>query len=229
VVAEVRPRLLDAFCGAGGAARGYQRAGFHVTGVDIVPQPRYAGDEFVLGDALELLATHGREFHAVHASPPCEGYLNLGAVNRALGRRYEHPDLIAAVRELLLASGRPYVIENVPDARQHLREPVRLCGTQFGLPLRRHRLFESNVQLAGVACAHHRFAEPRYWTGWRPGGQRRLSTVVQVYGHAGGREHWPAAMGIDWMTSAEMIEAIPPTYAEHVGRQLVAHLARAAA
>jgi len=232
-----RPILLDLFCKAGGMTMGYQRAGFYVVGVDIEPQPRYCGNEFMQADAIELLnelIDKGVQFGTgllglhnvavIHASPPCQHYLNLGAVNRALGRTYDHPDLIAATRDLLIASGKPYVIENGPDARRVMVDPVRICGTGLDLPLRRHRLFESNVPLEGVPCAHHKYTEPRYWTGWRPKGEHRLSTVVQVYGNAGGRDEWPAAMGIDWMTSAEMIEAIPPAYAEHIGAQLMRHV-----
>jgi DNA (cytosine-5)-methyltransferase 1 len=231
------PRLVDLFCKAGGMTKGYQRAGFYVVGVDVEPQPNYCGDEFVQMDAFAFLDNMLRlervgcqparyTFAAVHASPPCQHYLNLGAVNRAMGRTYDHPDLIAAVRQRIIATGLPYVIENGEDARPAMLEPVRICGTGLGLPLRRHRLFESNVLLSGVACDHGAFSEPRYWTSWRPDGEHRLATTVQVYGNAGGRSEWPAAMGIDWMTSAEMIEAIPPAYAEHVGRQLMAHVER---
>jgi DNA (cytosine-5)-methyltransferase 1 len=215
----MRPRLLDLFCCAGGAGMGYHRAGFEVTGVDIKPQPRYPF-EFHQADAIEFLIEHGHEYDVIHASPPCQSYLNLGAVNRALGRVYDHPDLVSVTRAMLVASGKPWVIENVEGAPLH--GPVRICGTGLHLPLRRHRLFESHVWLEGVPCAHQRYTEPKYWTGWRPNGEHRLSTVVQVYGNAGGREHWPAAMGIDWMTSAEMIEAIPPAYTEWIGQQLVA-------
>ncbi len=225
---QQRPRLLDLFCGAGGAAMGYHRAGFDIVGIDIAPQPHYPF-EFVQADALDYLAEHWRRFDAAHASPPCQGYLNLGAVNRALGRDYDHPQLIADTRRLLIATGLPYVIENVQDARRALRHPVRVCGTGLGLPIRRHRMFESNAEIVGVPCAHHRFTEPRYWTSWRPNGERRLSTVVQVYGNAGGRDEWPAAMGIDWMTAAEMVEAIPPAYSEHIGRQLIAQVGEMAA
>lgn len=244
-----RPRLLDLFCCAGGAGMGYHRAGFEVVGVDIEPQPNYPF-EFVQADALEELRrlkmggrsatshapsrTRGgvyglADFDAIHASPPCQSYLNLGAVNRALGRDYEHADLIAATRTLLIESGKPYVIENVEDAKRELVDPVRICGTGLGRPIRRHRLFESNVPLVGIACDHKRFTEPRYWTGWRPNGERRLSTVVQVYGNAGGREHWPAALGVDWMTAKEMTECVPPDYTDHLGAQLLAHLEQAAA
>jgi DNA (cytosine-5)-methyltransferase 1 len=223
-----RPRLLDLFCGAGGAAMGYHRAGFDVVGVDIDPQPNYPL-EFHQADALEFLMEHGHRYAVRHASPPCQGYLNLGAVNKALGRSYDHPDNISVIRFALESLGGPYVIENVADARRELIAPVRICGTGLGLPLRRHRLFESNLPLVGVACDHKRFTEPKYWTGWRPNGERRLSTVVQVYGNAGGTEHWPAAMGIDWMTNREMAEAIPPAYAEHIGAQLIRHLEEQAA
>lgn len=223
-----RPRLLDLFCCAGGAAVGYRRAGFDVVGVDINPQPNYPF-EFHQGDALEFVAAHGHEFDAIHASPPCQGYSNLGAVNRAMGREYDHPDLITATRWLLATSGLAYVIENIADARKQLIDPIRICGTAFNLPLRRHRLFESNLPLVGKACEHKRFTQPRYWTGWRPNGEHRLSTVVQVYGNAGGRSEWPAAMGIDWMTPPEMIEAIPPAYTEWIGAQLLEHIGQVAA
>lgn len=208
---------------------GYHRAGFDVVGVDIDPQPNYPFQHWV-GDALEYLAESTLdEYDVIHASPPCQGYLNLGAVNRALGRTYDHPDLISATRALLIEAGKPYVIENVEDARTQLLDPVRICGTGLDRPLRRHRLFESNVPLEGIACEHKRFTDKRYWTGWRPNGEHRLSTVVQIYGNAGGREHWPAALGVDWMTSKEMAECVPPSYTEHLGRQLAAHIDRAAA
>lgn len=234
------PKLLDLFCCAGGAGMGYHRAGFDVYGVDIEPQPNnpfpfHQGDALevlcllILGGSVDFTHTDGSvewlelgDFAATHGSPPCQGYLNLGAVNRALGRTSKHKRLIDQTRALLKATALPYVIENVQDARRELRDPVRICGTALGLPLRRHRLFESNMPLEGLACEHHRFTEPRYWTSWRPNGEHRLSTVVQVYGNSAGREEWPAAMGIDWMTAAEMVEAIPPAYTEHIGAQLLA-------
>jgi DNA (cytosine-5)-methyltransferase 1 len=207
---------------------GYSRAGFEVVGVDIDSQPNYPF-EFHRGDALEFVAEHGHEFDAIHASPPCQGYLNLGAVNRAMGRDYDHVTLIRATRIALQATGQPYVIENVEDAKRQMAYPVRICGTGLGQPIRRHRLFESNVELTGVPCAHDRFTEKKYWTGWRPNGERRLSTVVQIYGNAGGREHWPAALGVDWMTAKEMTECVPPSYTEHIGRQLFEHVMEVAA
>lgn len=102
-----KPRLLDAYSGAGGCAEGYARAGFELVGVDINPQPNYPF-EFHRADARDFIAEHWWEFDAIHASPPCQSYLNLGAVNRALGREYDHPDLIAETRRLLIATGLPY-------------------------------------------------------------------------------------------------------------------------
>ena len=224
------PRLLDLFSCAGGAAMGYHRAGFEVVGVDINPQLNYPF-RFYQADALEFVQQRWvrHYFDAIHASPPCQDYLNLTKVNAALGRESSHDRLIAETRAALIATDLPWVIENVEDAKPELVNPVRICGTGVGLPLRRHRMFESNVPLDGIACDHQRFTEKRYWTSWRPNGEHRLSTVVQVYGNAGGREHWPAAMGIDWMTAEEMVEAIPPSYTEHIGRQLAAHLSEVAA
>lgn len=221
----MNPRLLDLFSCAGGAGVGYARAGFEVVGVDIAPQPNYPFEHHV-ADALEFVAAHGHEFDAIHASPPCQGYLNLTRVNRKLGRDPQHPELIGQTRDALSAAGLPWVIENVPDAKAALNDPVRVCGTAFGLPLRRHRLFESNVPIVGIACDHKRFNEPRYWTSWRPNGQHRLSTVVQVYGNGGNQHEWAAAMGIDWATNAEIAEAIPPAYTEFIGAQLLASIAK---
>lgn len=215
------PRLLDLYSGAGGAAMGYDRAGFDVTGVDIAPQPRYPF-RFIRADALEYVIAHGGEYDAIHASPPCQKYLNLTRVNETLGRANGHPDLIALTRAALMAQSPPWIIENVEGAP--LRNPVRLCGTAFGLPLRRHRLFESSVMLFGTVCCHDRFTEPRYWTGWRPNGERRLATVVQVYGHGGNVGEWAAAMDIDWMNRRELAEAIPPAYTAYIGAQLLAAL-----
>lgn len=217
---------------------GYHRAGFEVFGIDINPQPNYPF-LFIQMDALEAVRNaiangsirpNRRRPHlsAIHASPPCQSYLNLGAVNRKLGRTYDHADLIAATRELLEETGLPYVIENVADAKPQMLEPVRVCGTGLNLPLRRHRLFESNLPVTGIPCNHKAFSEPKYWTGWRPNGEHRLSTVVQVYGNAGGTDQWPTAMGIDWMTNREMCEAIPPAYTECIGGQLLEALEVAA-
>lgn len=159
----MKPRLLDLFCGAGGCAKGYQRAGFYVVGVDINPQPRYCGEEFMQGDALEYCRQHGHEFDAIHASPPCQAYCSLKSMPNAK----KHPDLVVPTREVLQASGLPHVIENVPGAP--LIDPTVLCGTMFGLgtgdaELWRHRLFETNWSLMlpfGMHCKHYRHLSRR--------------------------------------------------------------------
>lgn len=218
-----RPRMLDLFCGAGGAAMGYHRAGFEVVGVDISPQPNYPF-EFHQDDALKYLEENFARFDALHASPPCQGYSTITP------NRSRYPKLISATREALACSGLPFVIENVQGARRHMAaNSVRICGTGLGLPIWRHRIFESNENLEGVACQHARFTEKKYWTSFRPRGEHRLSTVVQVYGNGGGKEFWPAAMGINWMTWPELAESIPPAYTEFIGRQLLAHVGEAAA
>jgi DNA (cytosine-5)-methyltransferase 1 len=122
-------------------------------------------------------------------------------------------------RDRLIATGVPYVIENVEGAPLH--NPVKLCGSSFGLAVRRHRLFETTAPVMAPPCAHHLQAEPRYWTSWRPNGEHRLAKAVQVYGNAGDSSQWAAAMGIDWMTRPELAEAIPPAYTEHVGGYLM--------
>lgn len=206
-----RPRLLDLFCCAGGAAMGYHRAGFDVVGVDIAPQPRYPF-AFIQTDVLALDPRFLRSFDAVHASPPCQAHT---LAQRIQNRK--HPDLIDPTREMLEASGLPWVIENVEGAP--LRSPVMLCGSMFeGLRVYRHRLFESNVALS--APLHPAHTAPLRKMG-RPPAE---GDFMHVVGNFSGVEKAKTAMGIDWMARNEMSEAIPPAYTEHLGRQLVAHL-----
>lgn len=223
-----RPKLLDIFCGAGGAAVGYHRAGFDVVGVDHKPQPRYPFP-FVQADALQP-PFDLRIFDAIHASPPCQTY---SAAKRIGNARPGHQDLLSRTREMLCKSGRPWVIENVPGAP--MRFPVVMCGTHFGLPLRRHRLFESNRFLFGRAnqCRH------------RSGDITVFGHAVQLCGSKGtpykdaaGRTHYrkkrinlqrgQEAMGIDWMNRAELSQAIPPAYTEFIGKQLIQAIHNAA-
>lgn len=156
-------RLLDLFCCAGGSGEGYRRAGFEVTGVDIMPQPRYMAGRgtFIQADALEYLKEHGAEFDAIHASPPCQRYSSM---TKGRWKDRQHPDLIAPTRDLLKAIGKPWIIENVPGAP--LKYAVLLCGTMFGLQtpegsqLRRHRLFETSFPLGvsfgeKLVCRHN--------------------------------------------------------------------------
>jgi len=213
------PRLLDAFCGAGGASVGYARAGFDATGVDHCLMPRYPY-EFHQADALEFIREHGHEFDVIHASPVCKGYSRLSALHRDR----EYPMLIPETRDALAATGRPYVIENVEDAAASMRSPVKLCGSMFGLDVRRHRLFESNLLLFSRSCQHWR-QTPRFPSLRQGAGP---ASVVGVYGHldyAGELAVRQAAMGISWMSAEELSQAIPPDYTEHIGRMLMLHLA----
>lgn len=216
----MKPRLLDLFCKAGGCTKGYQRAGFYVVGVDIEPQLNYCGDEFVRGDALEALRSGAwRDFGAIHASPPCQGY----SISRNNGSGAESPRLIAPVRELLEATGLPYVIENVEGARAHMRDPVLICGGSLGLGipgwhLARHRLFESNVSLMVPSCAHRRgFTIGVYGNGTNAWHREKFGRNLR---ETEKRE----AMDIDWMTRKELTEAIPPAYTELIGHQLMDYL-----
>jgi DNA (cytosine-5)-methyltransferase 1 len=210
-----RPRLLDLFCGAGGCAAGYHRAGFDVVGVDNRPQPRYPFP-FVLADALDYVAAHGSQYDVIHASPPCQAF----TVYRNNGNVGDHPDLLDPTRQALIAAGLPYVIENVPGAP--LLNPVQLCGTSLGIEVRRHRLFETNWLLLVPDCFHGRFVERKYpgSTG-RPNGR----TVCNVGEWRVPLARQQAATGIDWMTLEELSQAIPPAYTEFVGRQLMNALA----
>jgi DNA (cytosine-5)-methyltransferase 1 len=217
----MKPRLVDAFSGAGGSAKGYQRAGFYVVGIDIAPRPHYCGDEFIQSDALEMLADLDwlAGFDAVHASPPCQGYTQFSNLNaERWGNRVEHPMLIEPVRELLDATGLPYVIENVQGAP--LRKDLMLCGSMFGLRVRRHRIFETNWSVGGAPPCHHQ------------------DDSIAIYGSMDGRRVWTRkngtelraartigqaseTMGIDWMDWDEIKEAIPPAYTEFIGKQLL--------
>jgi DNA (cytosine-5)-methyltransferase 1 len=215
-----RPRLLDLFCCAGGAGMGYSRAGFDVVGVDIDPQPNYPF-EFVQGDALQYLAKHGREFDAIHASPPCQGYTALKAVHGNVW-----PLLIEPTRRMLDQIGVPYVIENVQGAP--VRRDLTLCGEMFGLRVIRHRFFELGGWTASrPAHIPHRGRV----AGWRHG-EFFDGPYFAVYGNGGGKgtvAQWQDALGIDWTSDRrELAEAIPPAYTEHIGRQLIRALEVAA-
>ena len=159
-LAMKKPIILDAFCGAGGAAKGYQRAGFYVIGCDIKPQPHYCGDEFYQMDALDFIREFADRADIIHASPPCQRY-SVMTKGRWQDRIDGHPDLIAKTRELLIKSGKPYIIENVVGARKELINPVMLCGTMFkletkgGSQLRRHRYFEASFPVGLTPPCQH--------------------------------------------------------------------------
>lgn len=218
-----KPRLLDLFCCAGGAAMGYHQAGFAVVGVDIKPQPRYPF-EFIQADVLSLdPAWIYENFAAVHASPPCQGYTVLRHAPGARGA----PKLISETRGLLECSDRPYVIENVEEARWALVEPILLCGSMFGLgaqgcELRRHRLFECSFPVNPPECCHG----PGPVIGVYGGHARKRAAK---HGGRGTRDVWDGghaaaareALGMDWATLAEMSEAIPPAFTRFIGRRLL--------
>ncbi len=212
----MKPRLLDLFCGAGGAAMGYSRAGFFVVGVDVKPQPNYCGDEFLRADALVYMNDHaivdgfGRSFDAIHASPPCQHYSQATAWR---GNRDDHPDLIAPTRYLLERTGLPYVIENVEAARGVLRDPAMICGDDVGLPIHRRRYFETNWPLSVPVLAHASHERRAQF-------DHGATTTESEYRYL---------MGCDWMTAVEARQAIPPAYTELIGHQLMQYIQRAVA
>ena len=208
-------RLLDLFCGAGGAAMGYHQAGFdEIVGVDIVPQPNYPFT-FIQADALAFMdammsGTEDIGYGLVHASPPCQRW--------SMGRHSDnHPDLVEQTQEYLEIIGRPYVIENVPQAP--LRRDVVLCGTQFGLDIKRHRVFETSFGPLLVPPCNHRWADPDapYLVAGHGGGWNLSHRNFRTLAHA------KALMGMDWITHRrEVTEAIPPAYTKFIGEQFLA-------
>jgi len=212
-----KPRLLDLFSGAGGAAVGYARAGFEVVGVDINDQPHYPF-EFHKADALEYCREHGREFDAIHASPPCQAYSCATHMRANSPHRKVHPRLVEPTRAAMLASRAPYIIENVPGAP--LRDPLMLCGTMFpALRVYRHRLFE----LHGFSADPPSDCNHTHRMGKRRGEYHTLdkSPYITCAGHNFQARSGRIAMGIPWMTRDELAQAIPPAYTEYIGRQLI--------
>ena len=208
-------RVLDLFCGAGGAAMGYHRAGFEVVGVDIEPQPNYPF-RFVQTDALRYIESlidlgYANRYDLIHASPPCQAYSTL----RHSPGASEYADLVDVTRNLLDILGRPYVIENVPGAP--LWRPITLCGSMFdlrseGFELRRHRLFETKPFGVPQPVCDHLLPVLGVYGDLTP--NPRPSTRGVKAGHENARQ----LMGIDWMTTPELVQAIPPAYTEHIGR-----------
>jgi DNA (cytosine-5)-methyltransferase 1 len=235
----MKPRILDLFCGAGGAAMGYSRAGFEVVGVDIKPQPRYPF-EFHQGDALDVLESirdGGHWFYeigepaAIHASPPCQAYSNITSMG---GDRSRHARLIDSTRHgIHCLGGTPYVIENVTGARRELLNPVRLCGSMFDLGavcddgqtryLERHRYFECDgFWMLVPSCQHVGEAIGVYGVGGR--NHNSTTRKHKSHGYIGDFRERAEAMQIDWMNKAELSEAIPPAYTEHLGTHLLTHI-----
>lgn len=208
-------KLLDLYCCAGGAGEGYRRAGFDVTGVDILPQKNNP-HRFIQADAIEFAIEHGREFDAIHASPPCQAYTQSALSQRNAGKVY--PDLLAATRDALNATGLPWIIENVPGAP--MRPDFKLCGCQFGLKLRRERWFETSWNgFSLFPSCHHPFPVVSVV------GHGTPSWVREQLGYNPTIHHYREAMGIDWMNRNELSQAIPPAYTEYLGRELMKTLA----
>ena len=208
-----KPKLLDLFCKAGGASMGYHLAGFEVIGIDIKKQKRYPF-EFIQADAIEVLqdVEFLKQFDVLAGSPPCQTHSITQHLRNAQGKSTNKIDLIPETRDGFIASGKPYVIENVPGSP--LNNPLTLCGSSFGLKVRRHRLFESNILLSGLTCNHKEQGKPVGIYGSMrdeiPNGGHTAKTIEQA------RE----AMGIDWMLWGDLVEAIPPIYTEFIGNQI---------
>ncbi len=204
-------RALDLFCCAGGMSAGLANWQFDVTGVDIRPQPDYPF-AFILGDALAVDIEWIRGFDLVVASPPCQF---ATAYKRRPGHVAPAENLISRTRELLEAAGVPWVIENVGGARAELRDPVQLCGSSFGLDVRRHRYFESSFPIAPLPCDHD-WQTPRF----PPASNRtNLRRTVEVGVWRIPLETQREAMGIDWMNRRDLSQAIPPAYGRYIAEQ----------
>ncbi len=205
-----RPLLLDLFCGAGGCSMGYHRAGFDVTGVDINPQPRYPF-KFIQADAMTFPLDG---YDVIHASPPCQHYSVMSKCRPGLNEDY--PDLIDAIRQRL--QERMYVIENVTGSSL-MRGAIRLCGSMFGLELYRHRHFETSHFVFQPQHKKHKIPCSKA-NHWKPG------TIISVCGDVRPMSVARKAMGIDWMKRNEIALAIPPSYTEYIGKQLMEILRR---
>jgi len=212
-------KLLDLFCGAGGASKGYAMAGFEVHGVDLKHGKRYPYT-YLRADALDVLRDDEfiQQFDVIHASPPCQTFSITQHLRNAQGNTTSKLDLLEPVRNLLLASGKPYVIENVKGAP--LIHPAQVCGSSFNLKVRRHRLFESNMAVKGTVCKHKEQGKPVGIYGSMrdeiPQGGHTAKTMKQAN----------ESMGIDWMIWKELVEAIPPLYTEYIGKQLMERLSK---
>jgi DNA (cytosine-5)-methyltransferase 1 len=211
-----KPRLLDLFSCAGGAGMGYYRAGFEVVGVDIEPQPNYPFEHHV-GDALEFLAEHGREFDIVHASPPCQDHSPLSSRAGKHGTGW----LLGATLDALRAQPAAWVVENVMGAK--MGADIVLCGNMFGLRTYRHRKFSIDPRLPMLLAAP---VHPPHRAKTSTKERRRDFAAGMHISITGDVGSWlgPACMGIDWMTGAELSQAIPPAYTEFLGQQLLEHL-----
>lgn len=210
-------KVLDLYCRAGGASRGLADAGFDVEGVDKDDQPEYPYP-FARADVLTLTPEYLRQFDLIWASPPCQAFT---AYKRRPGHVADALNLIAPTRDLLVAADVPYIIENVTGAREHLRDPVMLCGSMFGLDVQRHRLFETSFHVPPLSCDHN------VWTPRFPGATNRAPNsrkTVEIGVWRIPLETQRAAIGIDWMSVDNLSQAIPPRYAEYLGLAARVHI-----
>lgn len=195
--------VLDGFCGGGGAGMGYHRGGAtRVIGVDTDPQPLYPF-EFIQADAFKYIADNFQKYDLIHVSPVCKRY---SSITKTAGTQDSHPDQIAALRELLIWTGKPYVIENVPGSP--LENPLMLCGTMFGLNIERHRLFETNpvIWFPPAPCRHDKKVVKH---GRRPDREKHYAAVS---GHFSDVAFAQQAMEIDWLGQSGLSQAIPPAF-----------------
>jgi DNA (cytosine-5)-methyltransferase 1 len=215
-LAEIKPeseivmrvyKLLDMYCCEGGASMGYHKAGFNVVGVDIKKQPRYPFEQLV-GDAIITIKERQDDFDAFHASPPCQAFTRARKL-----QGNEHFDLIGVTRDALVATGKPFVIENVPGAP--LKNPTLLCGLMFGLNFYRHRLFESNIVLDFM------FHPPHHAPLTKLGLPPKENEILQTVGHFSGVPRARREMQTPWMSQFGMAQCIPPAYTEWIGRQII--------
>ncbi len=218
-------KLLDLFCGVGGASVGYAEAGFTVHGVDLKHGKRYPFT-YTRADALDVLkdVQFISQFDVIHASPPCQTHSITKHLRNAQGNSTSKLDLIPETRAALIASGKPYVIENVPGSP--LINPIQLCGSSFGLKVRRHRLFESNIKLQGSVCDHKLQGKPVGVYGALGDQPQGLNKVTGKYVYGGQVAHTikeaQDAMGMPWAIWTELVEAIPPAFTKYLGLQLLA-------
>jgi DNA (cytosine-5)-methyltransferase 1 len=215
-------RVLDLFCGGGGAARGYVKAGATVDGVDIKSHWKSYPGDFYIADALKFAVMFGRNYDFIHASPPCQGYSSHTTSHSSKYVSYskgkDEPKLISKIREVLEDTNKPFVIENVMGARNNMEDPFVLCGTMFGLPISRHRLFETNFFIPIPSHGKCSGVAKRYAV--ENNIDYRDMSVTGKGRNKGTKERWCSFMGIKdtAMTQAEIAEAVPPAYTEYIFR-----------
>ncbi|WP_114937558.1 DNA cytosine methyltransferase [Mucilaginibacter endophyticus] len=203
-------KLLDLYCCQGVGGYGFELAGFDVTGVDLFPQPKHPG-EFIQADAIEYVLAHGHEYDYIHASPPCQDASMASMQFRVAGKEY--PKLIEATRAALIEVDKPYDIENVPGAA--LINPILLCGSMFGIPTYRHRLFESNWDLQQPLHLKHVAKNAKMGRAIKDG------EFIQYVGHFSGVKHVQEFTGAHWADQYGLAQSIPPQYTKYIGEQFL--------